>query len=468
MRIYPALPIVLLGLSAFLFIDTYARGGRMGGGMAGVRSSAAGGAAMRSAPVNYGSLRPVTSMSASPGVRTVSPNYQNVGSRDLNDYRGESQSFETRRGGDVTVGVSPSGDVGVRGETAGGRQYAGVQSYGGDRVVAGETASGDIAVRARGDGDGVIDVLPSGYKTIHHDHHDYYYSNYRYYWPYYYGGTVYYQEIYPPYGTTLDELPADAVQVNTNGTSYYMYDDVYYAAEGDGQGYEVVAPPAGSAEPVVDSENDPDKLLKAMCEYVGSFSNFVVDSLEQVERPGKDSATVKRRILVSRPDRITAAGRDGSAVTRFWYDGKTVALLDAEKNVYSKAVAPPTIRETVEMLQDEYGLALPLADLLLPELYQMLKTEIDNLGYAGKDVVDGQDCHKITFSTENYEAAIWITADAMHPLPRKIDVMYQTADKKLQYVGVINGWKAADDINPELFAFTPPEGSREIEMLKRP
>jgi len=384
----------------------------------------------------------------------------------MNNYRGESQSFETRRGGEGTVGVNESGDIGIRGETAGGRQYASVQPHGGDRVVAGETASGDIAVRARGDGDGVIEVLPSGYKSIHIDDDDYYYCNHRYYWPYYYGGTVYYQEIYPPYGTSIDEIPAEAVQVVTNETNYYLYDDVYYVAEG--QGYEVVAPPSGPAASEQGSENDPATLLKAMCEYVGSFSDFVVDSMEQVEAPGKDQATVKRRILVSRPDRITAAGRDGSAVTRFWYDGKTITLLDAEKNVYSKADAPPTIRETIELLQDKYGLALPLADLLLPDLYSMLETEIDNLSYHGEEIVDGQGCHKITFNTENYQAAIWIVADSLKPLPRKINVLYQTAGKKLQYVGIINGWKTAEDINPDLFVFTPPEGSHEIEMLKRP
>jgi hypothetical protein len=93
-----------------------------GGGM---RASAARAAASRSTPANYGSLR---SAQAVPS-RSV----------DTSQYRGETRTVNTRRGGAATVGVSERGDVAVRGTTAAGRDYGGVQVKGGDRVVVGRT-----------------------------------------------------------------------------------------------------------------------------------------------------------------------------------------------------------------------------------------------------------------------------------------------------------------------------------------
>src|SRR5262249_49988614 len=160
-----------------------------------------------------------------------------------------------------------------------------------------------------------------GATTIHGGGDDYYYyHDHHYYWPFFYGAGVYYQEIYPTYGTTTYDLPPETQTESVNGTDYYVYDDVHYVKEADH--YVVTAPPAetGNAASAV-SEPNPVELTKAMCAHVAAHSNFLVESTEQVESPSKGPITVQRRILVSRPGRIAAAGRDGSALTHFWYDG---------------------------------------------------------------------------------------------------------------------------------------------------
>src|SRR5215475_5158099 len=117
--------LVLFLLLSDLARDAYARGAR-GGGMrgGGMRASAARAAASRSTPANYGSLRSAQPLPS----RSV----------DTSQYRGETRTIDTRRGGNATVGVSERGDVAVRGTTAGGRNYGGLQVNGGDRVVVGK------------------------------------------------------------------------------------------------------------------------------------------------------------------------------------------------------------------------------------------------------------------------------------------------------------------------------------------
>ena len=327
----------------------------------------------------------------------------------------------------------------------------------GDRITTGQGNREEIIARVR-DGDGVIETLPAGARRIYIDDDPYYYHDHHYYWPYYYGGSAYYQEVYAPYGTAEEDLPSSAETVVVGDTTYYVYDDVYYIKEGDNY---VVTP-----EPVVPGP-DPAELLKAMCAHVGTYSSFFVDTTEEVERPGKGTSVVKRRIVITRPDRVAAAGREGAKVTRFWYDGKTVIFLDEEKNVYCTVDAPATIKAMLDELQDDYGVTIPLTDLLQPELCDALAPALGSMKYAGKETAAGTVCHKVTVMTDAYYAQLWIDADEKAPLPRKVDIMYFSEGKRPRYVATINSWDAKEKINPAQFVFSPPADAQKIEMLKR-
>jgi hypothetical protein len=439
----------LVAVCAMAAVNAVARGGGGGG-----RSSAAHAASSRSMPSNYGSLR-----------STSTPN-QPARISDAGQHLGESRTVETRRGGDAAVAVLHDSDVGIRGESARGRDD-GAQVKDGDRIVAGQTPRGDVAARVRGDGDGVIEVLPNGARPIHIRDDVYYCHDHHYYWPYYYGASVYYQEVYPPYGATADDLPPSAESITVGDTVYYLYDGVYYVKEGSQ--YVVSNPPDETAAgaPAQPAPNPAD-LMRAMCAHVAAFTNFVVDCTEQVDRPGKGPTTLKRRILICHPDRILAVGRDGSVATRFWYDGKTVSILDEGKNVYSVIDAPATIEAMLDTLQKDYGTTIPLADLLLPNLCDELGPALDTIKYAGTEKVEGKDCHKMTLMTDDYYAQLWIDADANSQLPRKVDIVYMTQDRKPQYVGIINAWEGRTNIDQRAFTFSPPAGAQRIEMLKKP
>jgi hypothetical protein len=406
-------------------------------------------------PSNYGSLR------------TTSAPRQPERMPDAAQHRGETRTVDTRRGGEVALGVTAAGSVVAAGETARGRDYGGVQSPGGDRVIVGQTPGGDFTARVRGDGDGVVETLPAGARSIYIDDHPYYYHDHHYYWPYYYGGSVYYQEVYPPNGTPVDDIPPAAELIVVGNVEYYLYDGVYYVKEGDR--YVVSTSPDITQQAVpAGATPNPTELMKAMCAHVATFTNFVVDCTEQVDRPGKGPTTLKRRILICHPDRILAAGRDGSVSTRFWYDGKTVSILDEGKNVYSTIDAPPTIEAMLDALQEDYGTTIPLTDLLLPNLCEELGPALETIKYGCMEKLDGKDCHKLTLMTDDYYAQLWIDADAKSPLPRKIDIVYMTQGRRPQYVGVINSWEGRTNIDQRVFAFSPPAGAQKIDMLRRP
>lgn len=444
MKPFVVFGVVVLTVCLIGSLHAASRGGGGGsrGGGGGGRASAARAASGRSMPSNYGSMR--TSHASTSSIRST-PRASNTSS----PYREEQRTVATRYGGEATAGVSPGGDVRVSGETARGRTYDNVNP------------------RIRGDGDGVIERLPPGARHITIHDHPYYYHSHHYYWPYYYGGAVYYQEVYPPAGTTLDEELPGAETIVTGGITYYLYDGIYYVKDGDH--YVVSEAPGEIPVASVETENSMAmKILEAMCAHSATYSSYLVESTEAVERKGATPVNVKRRILISAPDHITATGRDGSVSMRFWYDGKTVSVLDEDKNVYATIEAPPTMEAMVDMLHEDYGLTIPLIDILMPNLCRLLVPVLNSIEYDGNEEVEGRNCHKLVIQADDFAAIVWVDADDEAPLPRKVDVTYEAEGHKPRYVGVINTWKAAENIDQSVFVFRPPPDARQIEMLKRP
>jgi hypothetical protein len=119
------------------------------------------------------------------------------------------------------------------------------------------------------------------------------------------------------------------------------------------------------------------------------------------------------------------------------------------------------------MLQNDYGMTIPLTDLLTPDLCDTLAPVLGAMTYSRKEKVEGRECHKLKLVTDDFHAQLWIDADEKAPLPRKVDISYKAEGRWPRYVGVINAWEVSTNVNPQVFVFTPPAGAQKIEMLKK-
>jgi hypothetical protein len=89
-----------------------------------------------------------------------------------------------------------------------------------------------------------IDVLPSGFLTLHIGGAPYFYWGGIYYQPS--GGG--YQEVYPPVGAALPDPPDGSIQLSAGGQTYYYAGGAFYVQQPDGQF--VIAPtPMGVVVP---------------------------------------------------------------------------------------------------------------------------------------------------------------------------------------------------------------------------
>jgi len=451
----------------------------------------------RALPSNYGSLNrsaPTTSYSYEGNAGTV--NYQRQADGSM-----------------VNVVTTPAGQVGVSGNTADGEKFRGssgvnavrqvpqtkpmprdgtqpraelnqttapqrpgrVESVanvnmagGGDAAVI-KTENGNVYLRERNDGRAMVRDLDDDYRQINIGGSDYYYRNHRYYWPYYYGGSVYYHEVYPPEGATEEELPDGATQTMVRGNEYYVYDDVYYRSEGDQYVVEAPASGPGKFKPPPPEPVDPIELLTAMSSHLAEHDTFSVSTTEFYDSPRGDgtykAVMPQRQITARRPDRMTATRRDGFDTRKFWYDGKSATFLDESKKVYSTIDAPDSIPGMLEMLRDDYGVTLPLADFLRHDFVETLQPLLMKASYNGWENVVGHDSHRLVLETAEVKGRIWIDANPEAPLLRRVSLHYFTYPGNPEYTVTLNKWELGEFAGDALFAFSAPKGTKKIEMI---
>jgi hypothetical protein len=216
-----------------------------------------------------------------------------------------------------------------------------------------------------------------------------------------------------------------------------------------------------------------DQELRKMGEFVAKLPRFALEAEETFdELPDGElrrQLTNVRRIGVQRPNHF-AADVTGDTLNRAsWYDGRTVTVLDKEHNVYATIEAPATIDATLDKLVDEYGVVLPLVDLLYSDPYAVLTEGVTYGRYLGIHQAAGVPCHHLAFSQDTIEWQIWIDAGEQ-PLPRKLVISYVDEPGEPQYSATIRRWSLDPKVPEGLFTFEAPEGAQKIDAnaLARP
>ena len=170
-------------------------------------------------------------------------------------------------------------------------------------------------------------------------------------------------------------------------------------------------------------------------------------------------------VSVEKPNRIFMEYLSDLGTKRFWYDGKTVTLLEGGTNFYSTVNAPPTIDKTLDDLMKEYGFSPPLSDFLYDDPYNVLMKKVEAGIYVGLGDVGGIQCHHLAFVEKYIDWQIWIE-DGKQKLPRKLVITYKTMPRAPQYIAVLSDWNFTKSFPDSLFKAEIPKGATRIEFLK--
>lgn len=214
------------------------------------------------------------------------------------------------------------------------------------------------------------------------------------------------------------------------------------------------------------SGDNAKEILKSMADYLAAQQtiSLTFDSDIEVITPQMEKIqfTSSGEVLVSRPDKLRARRVGGYADVEMVFDGKTISIHDRGGNGYAQIDAAGTVDQLIGTLRAGHGVALPGADLLLTQVYDVLIADVMEAKYIGHGVVGGRDCEHLAFRNFDTDWQIWV-AIGDEPVPCKMVITSKTINGAPQYTLRITGWEAGIEIAPETFVFAPPEGASELE-----
>ena len=220
-------------------------------------------------------------------------------------------------------------------------------------------------------------------------------------------------------------------------------------------------PPSADVDPQV------QQALKAMSNLLGNAKNFSFHAVGQMDEVAQTGQLVQLSresdVSVTRPSKLFV-DTEGDDVSRSsWYDRDKLTVLDKEQNEYVSITVPSTIEAMLDFIIEEYGLTLPLADLLFRNPYETLTSNIQVGTYIGLSNVGGHSCHHLLFEQELIDWQIWIDA-GQTPVPRKIVITYKQEPGHPSYSGIMDKWNLKPSFAKDLFKPDTPANAKQVQM----
>jgi hypothetical protein len=165
--------------------------------------------------------------------------------------------------------------------------------------------------------------------------------------------------------------------------------------------------------------------------------------------------------LLSRPDKLRAHRVGGYADVALYYDGKTASVFGKHINGYAQFDAPGNVDQLLEALRAGHGIALPGADLLLSNSYDVLVAGVREAKHIGRGVIDGRECEHLGFRNFDTDWQLWVEV-GNSPIPRKLVITSKILNNAPQYTLRIKSWKTGFEPARDAFAFIPPAGAQKL------
>jgi len=226
------------------------------------------------------------------------------------------------------------------------------------------------------------------------------------------------------------------------------------------------APAAPAAKPAAPPAVDPASVeaLGKMSAYLRTLNSFELKAViteDDVDDEGRKLQIGGTAIYkVRKPNGFTIDLVSDRKIRKLYYDGKTMTLSAPRVGYYAQATAPATIRETLALLDEKYGVEVPLQDLFRWGEPGDHRADLTEGFYVGPARLDGVETDQYAYSTGDLDWQIWIERGDK-PAPRKI-VITDTSDPVSPQFEATLTWTANPAFKDADFAFTPPAGANKI------
>lgn len=210
-----------------------------------------------------------------------------------------------------------------------------------------------------------------------------------------------------------------------------------------------------------------DEIFKQACAHLAAAKQFSFQARDWTDQVLENGLRVQyehtHRVVVRRPDHA-AGGVTGDLHNRtWWYNGKTLAVLDKQQNTYATLDVPANIDAMFDHVAENYGLTMPLCDLLFSDPYQSTVSRVHNGVYVGLHQIDGARCHHLAFRQAELDWQVWVQ-EGNEPLLRKVVITYKDLPGSPQFIALLDHWNLSDKQPDDAFTFTPPASAQKVEL----
>ena len=221
------------------------------------------------------------------------------------------------------------------------------------------------------------------------------------------------------------------------------------------------------AQTVTNIDPHAEQIFRAACQYLAEAPFFSINAeiwREHVNDEGeKVQFSRSMDMEVRRPSRLHAEVDSSHSQRAFWYDGKSLSVLDRKHNVFSTASMPGTLDEAIDAAHDQFGIDLPMIDLAVSDPFKNAMTKVITGRYFGLAPTMGFSCHHLAFTQENIDWQVWVQ-DGPQPLIRKFIITHKNEPGAPEFTGLIREWNFTSRISDNDFVFEPPPGTVKIQM----
>jgi len=197
-----------------------------------------------------------------------------------------------------------------------------------------------------------------------------------------------------------------------------------------------------------------------------AFSYTANLTMDYVLPDGQKLQTARtQQVMVRRADGIAAKVIGDEFHLNFVYDGKQLLLYNLDKPSYALLDAPPTIDEMFELLAEQYGLVIPLADMLFADPHKELTELVKSSQDMGVGYVNETECRHLAFRQDTVDWQIWIDQGPV-ATPRKLVITYKEKPESPQFTAVFSNWNLAAQPTADAFKIVPPPSVERIDLVK--
>lgn len=209
------------------------------------------------------------------------------------------------------------------------------------------------------------------------------------------------------------------------------------------------------------------EIINRAAEFLAAQEQFSV-SVEVWEDTTVEGAKLQfsRNVHVQarRPDRVRIDVTTIEPLRSFYYDGKSVTVVDATTGFYGTAKAPQNIDETIAAMEDKLGITFPLDDVLLSKPFGGAADKALTGEYLGLESILGIHCHHLAFHHKAVDWQTWI-ADGPIPSIRKVVMTFRDEENAPQLTAIFDDWNFTTKFPDYIFNFKPRNDQKEISIM---